>query len=63
MKEQLGHATILTTQRYAHVLPHSAKRTGGLLGEIMRGAETAAEAAAKAKPADNVTQFQMAADA
>jgi integrase len=43
VKEQLGHATILTTQRYAHVMPQGVARTGDLMGAIAAKALAAAE--------------------
>jgi integrase len=49
VKAQLGHATILTTQRYAHIMPLGIAQTGELMGSI---ATKALEAAKARKPAD-----------
>lgn len=58
VKEQLGHATILTTQRYAHVLPHGIAKTANLMGDI---AVKAQAAAGDRKSADIVPHPAMAA--
>lgn len=45
VQQQLGHATPLTTNRYAHVMPMGAVENGDLLGEIAASADLAARSA------------------
>lgn len=47
VQAQLGHATMLTTRRYAHFMQEGMVETGALLGQI------AVNAAAKARAAEN----------
>jgi integrase len=48
IQQQLGHATIHTTMRYAHHMPEGVIENGDAVGEIMRDALAAARSKSKA---------------
>jgi len=54
IQQQLGHATIHTTMRYAHHMPEGVIENGDLVGEIARDARVAASA----RSAASVTKLE-----